>query len=289
MTTKRIAFATYSNAPELVADDLAAVAALEALGARVHAAVWDDPTVHWGAFDAVVVRSCWDYHLKTDAFLAWVDSVESSGARLWNPPSVVRWNFEKTYLADLERKGIPVVPTVWLERGARADLAAILERERWPRAVVKPTVSLSAYETWIASREGGDEARLARMLERGGVMVQPFVEEIRTGGEWSLVFFGGEYSHAVVKRPAEGDFRSQSEYGATKTVTEPPARLVDDARRALEAAGGEVLYARVDGVDAGGLVLMELELIDPELYFLKVPAAAGRFAAALLETQNRPR
>ena len=278
---KRIAFATYAAAPGLVEDDRVAVAALAAAGADVHAAVWDDPAVRWSDFDAVVVRSCWDYHLKTDAFLEWIDRVEASGARLWNPPGVVRWNLEKTYLADLERRGVAVVPTVWLERGAEADLAAILAREGWREAVVKPTVSLSAYETWRTSGEGS--ARLARMLERGGAMVQPFVDEIAAEGEWSLVFFAGEYSHAVVKRPAEGDFRSQSEYGATKTVAEPPAHLVDEARRVLAAVDGELLYARVDGVDrGGGLVLMELELIDPELYFLKVPDAADRFAAALI-------
>jgi glutathione synthase/RimK-type ligase-like ATP-grasp enzyme len=278
---KRIAFATYADAPGLVEDDRVAVAALAAEGAGVHAAVWDDPAVRWSDFDAVVVRSCWDYHLKTGAFRAWIDRVEASGARLWNPPGVVRWNLEKTYLADLERRGVAVVPTVWIERGAEADLAAILAREGWREAVVKPTVSLSAYETWRTSGEG--QARLAGMLERGGAMVQPFVDEIATEGEWSLVFFGGAYSHAVVKRPAEGDFRSQSEYGATKTVATPPAHLVDDARRALAAVDGELLYARVDGVERGGrLVLMELELIDPELYFLKVPAAAPRFAAALI-------
>ena len=282
---KRIAFATYAEAPDLVDDDRVAARAFAARGIEVRPAVWDDPAVRWSDFDAVVVRSCWDYHLKSDAFVAWAASVESSGARLWNPPGIVRWNFEKTYLRDLERRGVPVVPTVWLERGAEADLGEILARASWARVVVKPTVSLSAYETWVAPAEGGD-ARLARMLERGGVMVQPFMEEIVEGGEWSLVFFGGEYSHAVVKRPAAGDFRSQSEYGASKTVTEPPARLVDDARRALAAVDGAVLYARVDGVDARGLVLMELELIDPELYFLKVPEAADRFASAMLRLSS---
>ena len=280
-TMKTIAFATYSAAPDLVDDDRVAAAALAARGADVRAAVWDDPAVRWGDFDAVVVRSCWDYHLKTADFLAWVATVEASGVRLWNGPGVVRWNLEKTYLGDLERRGVATVPTVWLGRGERADLAAILAREGWGRAVVKPTVSLSAYETWTTSGEGGE--RLARLLERGGAMVQPFMEEITSGGEWSLVFFSGADSHAVIKRPAEGDFRSQSEYGATKTVADPPAHLVEDARRALAAVDGDVLYARVDGVDRGGrLVLMELELIDPELYFLKVPAAAARFAAALI-------
>lgn len=283
MTT--IAFATYDQTPSLTDDDRPAADALAARGADVRAAVWDDPAVDWRDFDAVVVRSCWDYHLRPREFLAWVAGVEAAGVPLWNPPDVVRWNFEKTYLRDLERRGVPVVPTAWVERGANLDLRAILEREGWARAVVKPTVSLSAHETWVTSVERAreDEPAARRTLARGGVMVQPFVEEVVSGGEWSLVFFAGEYSHAVLKRPANGDFRTQSDFGGSKTVAEPPAHVLGAARRAVAAVDAPLLYARVDGVEVGGqLLLMELELIDPELYFSKVPEAAARFAGALL-------
>jgi glutathione synthase/RimK-type ligase-like ATP-grasp enzyme len=282
---KTIAFATYDESPSLTDDDRAAAAALEARGARVRAAVWDDPKVAWREFDAVVVRSCWDYHLRPREFLAWVDALEAAGVALWNPPAVVRWNVEKTYLRDLARRGVPVVPTVWLGPGEEPGLAAVLEREGWARAVVKPTVSLSAYETWVTSAEraSGDEPAARRMLARGGVMVQPFLEEVVAGGEWSVVFFGGAYSHAVLKRPAAGDFRTQSDFGGSKTVADPPARVLDAARRALDAVDGPLLYARVDGVEVGGrLLLMELELVDPELFFSKVPEAGARFADALL-------
>jgi glutathione synthase/RimK-type ligase-like ATP-grasp enzyme len=278
------AFVTYAKAPELTADDRVAADELRSRGVEVFAAAWDDPNVAWDEFDVVVLRSCWNYHLHAARFLEWVGRLAGAGVPVVNRPDVVRWNFEKTYLRDLAQRGVPVVPTVWLDRGDDADLAAILERERWPRAVVKPTVSLSAYRTWITSpgRAEADGEAVRELLARGGVMVQPFVDEVVTEGEWSFVFFGGEYSHAVLKRPAAGDFRVQSDFGGAKTLARPEARLVAAARAALDAAGGPLPYARVDAVESGGgLLLMELELIDPELFFSKDPGAAERFARAL--------
>jgi len=281
----RLAFATWRGLPELAPDDRLAAEALRRRGAVIHPLRWDAPSVEGAGFDAVIVRSVWDYHLRPVEFLGWVETLEGAGTRLLNPPAVLRWNHHKSYLRDLTARGVATVPTVWLERGAQADLGAVLADRGWAEAVVKPAISASAHETWITSRSkaGTDAGRLRGLLLTGDALVQPLVPEVRSKGEWSLVFLGGEWSHAMLKRPRDGDFRVQEELGGRAWLEEPPAALVEQARQALAAAPAPCLYARVDGVERDGrLLLMELELIEPVLYFGAAPGAADRFAGACL-------
>jgi glutathione synthase/RimK-type ligase-like ATP-grasp enzyme len=288
-----IALATYAALPALAPDEHPLVAELAAIGIRAAPAVWDDPAVAWGDFDGVVIRSCWDYHLRIDEFFAWIDRVAAMGARVWNPPRMLRWNSRKTYLHDLAAGGIRTVPTLWLAgdgaRRSTLSLEKILEDTGWHHAVVKPVVSASAHETWRLSRDDArvnraiHDARLKTLVAGHGAMVQPFVPEIATDGEWSLLFFGGEFSHVVQKRAAHGDFRVQREFGGTfETMSRPTSRVLDQAERALRAAPGNSLYARVDGVVIeGDLVVTELELLEPSLFLDGDPAAPARFAAAI--------
>jgi glutathione synthase/RimK-type ligase-like ATP-grasp enzyme len=281
----RLAFATWRGLPELNADDLRAALALRNRGAQVDPVVWDAPGVDWTAFDAVIVRSVWDYHLRPLEFLRWVDRVEGAGTRLLNPPGVLRWNHHKSYLRDLASRGVATVPTAWLDRGSRPSLGPLLAERGWAEAVVKPAVSASAHETWRTrpAAAAADQERLQALLLAGDVLVQPLVPEVQSPGEWSFVFFGGAFSHAMLKRPREGDFRVQEELGGRAEWTVAPPALVAQALGALHAAPASGLYARVDGVESGGrLVLMEMELIEPVLYFGAEPAAADRFAAAAL-------
>lgn len=285
-TPHRVALATQAALPALNADDRLLVPALATRGVHASAAVWDDPSVDWATFDAVVIRSCWDYHLKHEVFLAWIARLERAGVAVWNPPAVVRWNAEKGYLRDLALHGVPVVPTRWIERGSDVALHDVLHDAGWQRAVVKPAISASAHETWQTSRHIAepDAARFRSMVDGGRVLVQPFMEAVVTAGEWSVVFVGGEFSHAMLKRARRGDFRVQSEHGGSATRGDPGAHVVEQARRALRAGARDTLYARVDGcVMDGEFVLMELELIEPLLYLGEHPDAADRFAAALVE------
>lgn len=236
-------------------------------------------------FDAVIVRSVWDYHLRPAEFLGWVETLERAGTLLLNPPSVLRWNHHKSYLRELAARGVATVPTVWLERRADANLAGLLAGHGWTEAVVKPAISASAHETWLTSPARGeaDQARFRSLLRAGDALVQPVVPEVRSTGEWSLIFLGGEWSHAMLKRPRDGDFRVQEELGGSAELRRPSAFLVEQARQALAAAPRPCLYARVDGVERDGrLVVMELELIEPVLYFGACPGAADRFAGACL-------
>jgi glutathione synthase/RimK-type ligase-like ATP-grasp enzyme len=288
---KRIALATCAKLPTLNEDDLLLVPPLRELGVTTVPAVWDSPDACWEEFQGVVVRSCWDYHHRLEEFRAWVARLERAGIPVWNPPAVLRWNSHKGYLRDLAARGVPIVPTRWLERGARVDLARLLREAGWPEAVVKPAVSASAHGTWRTSFEtaSADQARLDDQLAAGDIMAQPFVSEVRDGGEWSILFLGGRYSHSVLKRPADGDYRVQWEFGGRAVTMTPPPRLVADAEAVMAAVPGDAVYARVDGVERDGrLVLMELELIEPHLFLGWDAGAATRLAASIGALVTRP-
>jgi len=283
---QRIALATYTKLPSLNEDDLLLVPALRELGVTAVPAVWDSPDVCWEEFQGVVVRSCWDYHRRLEEFLAWVTRLERAGVAVWNPPAVLRWNSHKGYLRDLAARGVSIVPTRWLERAAAVDLAGLLRDAAWRQAVVKPAVSASAHGTWRTSVEtaSADQRQLDELLRAGDVMVQPFMREVRDTGEWSMLFLGGRFSHAVLKRPGAGagDYRVQWEFGGSAVTMAPPGRLLADAEAVMAAVPGHPLYARVDGVEREGrLVLMELELIEPHLFLGWDAGAAARLAGAL--------
>ena len=286
----RVALVTYDARPEPTDDDQLLADALVARGAAVDAIPWSDPSARWAEYDAVVVRSCWDYFRRADEFHAWLDRLERDDARVMNDVRTLRWNADKTYLRELAGRGVPIVPTRWLDRGDAASLEDLRRLAGWSELVVKPTVSGGAHRTWRASpdAEREDERRLAAMIEEGGaVMVQPLIDAVERDGEWSLLFLAGGYSHAVLKRPRPGDFRVQSDHGGSVEPAEPSREMISAAARVLDAiphATEPPLYARVDGcVVDGELLLMELEVLEPELFLRCAPSAPVRLADALLE------
>jgi glutathione synthase/RimK-type ligase-like ATP-grasp enzyme len=288
-TPRAIALVTYDARPEPTEDDALLVHALEARGARVVARPWSDSDAPWSRYDAVVVRSCWDYFRRPVEFHAWIDRVEREGVALFNDAATIRWNADKHYLRDLEARGVPIVPTHWVPRGSARSHAAIRRDTGWGELVVKPTVSGGAHRTWRitpGADESQDDLRLAELAADGDVMVQPMLAEIERDGEWSLLFFDGAFSHAIVKRPRAGDFRVQLEHGGSADPASPSSGLLEAARRALAAAPPAAmppLYARVDGcVVDGEFLLMELELIEPALSLGTARGAAERLADVLL-------
>jgi glutathione synthase/RimK-type ligase-like ATP-grasp enzyme len=285
MPAPRVCFVTCATWPAVSESDGFAARALERRGATVTPLAWNDAAARFDGFDAVVFRSNWDYHHAPDAFLAWLARWEAERVRFWNPPNLVRWNLSKRYLGDLERAGIPVVPTAYLDGREPDALPALLSARGWDTAVVKPVLSASAHDTVLVGP--GEAGAVARTIAAGGmrtpVMVQPFVEEIRSRGEWSLVFIDGSFTHAALKRPAAGEFRVQPRFGGSSAAERPGADLIAAARRALEALPVPPLYARVDGVEtARGFVVMEVEAHEPGLFFVLAPEAAEVFAEAIL-------
>ena len=252
---------TCESLPAIHADDRLVADALQRREFQVTAAVWTDPGIDWRRFASVVIRSAWDYHLDETRYAAWLRRCELDHVNLWNPAAAVLANINKQYLSEFADAGIATVPIQYVERGETQSLRLLLERRNWTRAVVKPAVSASAYGTWctslttaVADQTQFDEAATQRPL-----LVQPFVDGIVTSGEWSIVFFDGEYSHAVLKTPAAGDFRVQEELGGAGEPGHPPPAMVEQARRVLSLAAGPLLYARVDGIERhSAFVLMEL-------------------------------
>jgi len=176
----QVALVTYDTQPGLTDDDRLLAEALVQRGARVTSAVWSDPDVRWDSFDAVIVRSCWDYFHRADEFFAWLDQLDSVGARVLNTTEVLRWNARKSYLRELESIGVPIVPTRWLARGEADSLGALRRDTGWLELVLKPAISGSAHDTWRSSPgdESRDDARLAGMTARGDVLVQPLLDEV---------------------------------------------------------------------------------------------------------------
>ena len=288
-----IALVTYHELPDLADDDRLLVPALARHGLDAVPAVWNDRDTDWSRFTAAVIRSTWDYYHRLPEFLEWIGRLEHLGVALFNPPAVLRWNSDKRYLRDLTAKGIAVVPTLWVEKDAPTSLAAALAAQGWEDAVIKPAVSASAWETWKTSRStaDSDEERFRRLVARGTVMVQPFIEAVAADGEWSLLYLGGTFSHAVLKQANPGDFRVQPRHGGSARVhvpVEPIRRQADAVLQAALTDPREALYARVDGcVVDGGFLLMELELLEPSLFLGLQPGAAEQVAAALAARLGR--
>lgn len=285
----RVALATCRGHPGLIAgDDEALTSRLERAEFRVERVCWDDPDADWAAFDAVLIRTTWDYQERLDEFLGWVDRV-SAETNLFNAPEIVRANVDKRYLATLADAGVPIVPTAWISEPTDAPgIDAILDARDWAWAVCKPVVGAGASGLLIFARH--EAARAARHVnaqleQHPGVMLQPLVESVKTEGELSVVLFDGAYSHAVRKLPAPDEWRVQIEFGGRYTPEQPSRRALDvsvDAVRAL-APAQNALYARIDLVDVDGIgpAVIEAELVEPELFFPWFEQAGDVLAAKL--------
>ncbi|MBB2923516.1 RimK family alpha-L-glutamate ligase [Cellulomonas cellasea] len=255
------------------------VAALRTRGATVTVSPWREPSVTQVPADVVVIRSTWDYQEHPDEFRTVLGAF---AAPVLNPLDVVGWNLHKSYLLELARAGVPVVPTALVRAGSDEPVPDVDA----PEVVLKPAISANAWGLGrfaTGSAEAADHLRT--LTATGDVLVQPYLPEI-LAGERSVVVIGGRVSHAVRKTPAAGEFRVQAEYGGTDTAHTPTAAEVEVAHAALACVPGgpeALLYARVDLVGPEDApLLIELELVEPELFLDLAPGSADRFAAALL-------
>ncbi len=279
-----LAFATSRKVAVMPRDESLLEAALRPHGVRATPVAWDTPGLDWSRFDAVLIRSTWDYHYKIKAFLAWLSDLEKKGVMLLNPPALVRWNMHKSYLLELAARGVPIVETRLLKTGDRVDLALLAEELKWPELIIKPAISATAHRTFRLRGEDAEEWRSSfqNLLAESDLLVQPYLEEIEQEGELSLIYIGSRFSHAICKLPKKGDFRVQSEFGGRVRETAPEPDIKSQARAILDKVSGDWVYARVDGLLVGGrFLLMELELIEPQLFLDKGDKAAELLAEAL--------
>ena len=280
----RVGLVTYHREPDLTEDDRPLISALAGQGLDGVPVRWDDAGADWSEFAALIVRSCWDYHVRHDEFLRWLDALERAKVPVFNPVPLVRWNMDKRYLRELQQRGIAIPETQWLERGDPRSLAELLRGAGWADAIVKPAISASATDTWRTSavNAAGGESRFRELTQRAAVLVQRYVGEIATRGEWSLVFIDGRLSHSGLKRPRAGDFRVQKEHGGSVTPSEPPSAVVDASQAVMDALPHACMFARIDGVETGaGDLLMEAECIEPDLFFRFRPTARAELARAV--------
>ncbi|HKD79977.1 MAG TPA: hypothetical protein VKH81_09800 [Candidatus Angelobacter sp.] len=258
---------------------------LAARGVDARMVDWRDATVNFSQFDLIVLRSCWDYHLHFQEFTEWLLRT-SRVTGILNQVNTVLWNSNKFYLRELEVRGIRIAPTCFVAGGERISEEYRAQMVSWEQMVVKPAVSASAYKTQMFERRNLPSAeKMAALMGGADFLVQQFVPEIQTSGEISFIYIDGDYSHAVLKRPADGDFRVQQEHGGSAELFDPPASLLQQAQAIADAVSpvGDSLYCRLDAVEKDGrLVLMELELIEPELFLGLAEGAAERFATAIV-------
>lgn len=282
---KRLALITYSGLPRGAESERLMLPHLAAAGVETEIVDWRSTTCDFSKFDLIVLRSCWDYHLRAPEFIGWLQRVAQTTPVL-NPIDTVLWNHNKFYLPEVEALDIEIAPTVFVSGSDSIEPDVWRKIKSWPRSVVKPAVSASAHKTWLFDSVAlPEENDLKRRMQGEGFLIQKFIPEIETQGEISFVYIDGQFSHAALKRPAAGDFRVQQEHGGSAEVFHPSAALLTQTDR-IAATVSQVrqsLYCRIDAIARDGkLVLMELELIEPELFVGLAEGAAERFAKAIV-------
>ena len=273
------------NIGEYVSDDELAIGPLSSLGWMVETRSWRDMETDWSGFEAAVIRTTWDYHNHPDSFLESIRSIDAQ-THLENPLELVEWNLRKNYLLDLKAMGVRIVPSVF-EQGPveESNFKAWQDQLDASELIIKPLVSATAGNTFRFSELTGDISDVFKNLD---YIVQPLMKNILCEGEYSLFFFDGKFSHVILKKPAEGDFRVQEDFGGSNRPVSAPPRLIDSAKNVVNLIDPVPLYARVDFVREGGdeFALMELELIEPSLYFRMDKESPRRFAEAFDTRMN---
>jgi hypothetical protein len=255
---------------------------LKELGWHAEEVSWRNDKVDWNSYDAVIIRSPWDYQDDPQAFLKVLQKIEESDAVLENKLDIVKWNIDKTYLRDLESKGIEIVPSLWFDTFSPDLFPTVFSDLESREIVIKPTVSAGADDTFRIHQSNYDVfvEDLETAFADRPFLVQPFMDNITAEGEFSVFFFGDTYSHTILKTPKTDDFRVQEEHGGRLTLVEPEEDLLKTARTMRDMIDPEPLYTRADYVRTADntFALMELELIEPSLYFNMDPESPKRFA-----------
>lgn len=255
--------------------------ALKKHGLSVIRKDWADPDFDWSSTKSIIFRTTWDYFDRFEEFQQWLDRVESQ-TMLINPVPTIRWNMDKHYLRDLEKKGIRVIETKYIKRNERNSLQSIVDETRWEDVILKPTVAASARHTYKLSRSNiaEHEEIFAKLIAKEDMMLQPFQHNITTKGEVSFMLMGGKFTHAILKKAKSGDFRVQDDFGGTVHKYEASEEEITFAEEVVRACEPLPVYARVDVMwdNEDELTVSEVELIEPELWFREYPKAADLLA-----------
>lgn len=268
----------------ILEDDQLLQKELDLLGLSSIRLDWARKDIDWSHYKCAIFRTTWDYFDRFDEFSQWLDAIKAQ-TKLCNPYSIIKWNMDKHYLKDLDSRGIPVVPSHFVEKGNRINIEEELSKSGRDELVIKPCVSGAARHTYRVNKSNFStvETIINELLRKESFVCQPFFESVLTQGEDTLMLFGGEYSHAIRKLAKPGDFRVQDDHGGTVHHHQPDAAQIEFAKRAMAVCDPLPSYGRVDMVrdNQGNLAVMELELIEPELWLRKHPPSAKLFAKAI--------
>ncbi|WP_396151263.1 RimK family alpha-L-glutamate ligase [Flavobacterium sp.] len=281
----KIGILTCARLPELLESDQKLISLFTKENISAKAVIWDDESVDWRQFDYLIFRNTWDYYQKENAFNSWLHKIELLGIKTFNPISVIQKNKHKFYLKDLEKEGITILPTIFLGKNSISNLHDLIPKS-WDKMVIKPAFSAGSYLTKLIDRTEIESIQneFKEHFSTKDFLLQEFRPEIKELGETSFIFFDGKFSHAVNKKPVENDFRVQIQYGGKYTLIEPNIELLEQAKLVLSKIPEKLLYARVDGiVIENKLHLMEIELIEPDLYFDLADGARERFVESFLK------
>jgi len=277
-----ISFITYSGEPHISSDDLPLAQEFARRRILSIAHPWDLAADERRETDAYLMRSAWNYDSDPDAFLLWVDRIVDGGKQLINSRSVIRWNISKDYLFQAEIAGFEIPKTRKFIPGTSSPGSIAKNFASDDLVVVKPCISLSAHSTFLLKKAELQEKIAQLPNTHKAYLLQEYLPEITTG-ELSFVFFDGHYSHCIIKVPKQGDFRVQGDHGATRNLYTPSSEQIEMAATFLQLVPEVPTYARIDVVmRSARMVLMEIEVIDPMLFLGWEPAAAARFADAIL-------
>ncbi|MEQ9207521.1 MAG: hypothetical protein RLN78_09160 [Phycisphaerales bacterium] len=271
----RIAYVSCMELPEPDIDEKPMVEGLRAAGHDAVVVAWDDPDVDWGSFDVALVRATWNYIDDVEAFAAWIDRADQETVLL-NSASTMKWNLHKGYLRDLESGGVPIVPTEFVHAGDAVDVARLSSDRGWDRIVIKPTVGAGSFGTRsFKLSEGESESAQSffdSMAAQRDMMIQEFMDSVETISETALIVIDGQLTHAIEKKPR---FDDQDESVLLRETISDEMREIAD--QVITAAGKEHLYARVDVMPGndGKLLLSELEMLEPSLFFPYCADAVG--------------
>ncbi|MBG6111493.1 glutathione synthase/RimK-type ligase-like ATP-grasp enzyme [Flavobacterium sp. CG_9.10] len=281
----KIALLTCEKLPELTPADQLLIPELAKHDIVAKPVIWSDKTINWKQYDYLIFRNTWDYFEKETEFNLWLDQIEKSGIKTLNSIEIIKQNKHKFYLREMENQGISILPTVFIDKTNSLNLAELIP-SHWKKAVIKPAFSAGSYLTEVfdvanIEKVNADYKDLAQEKE---LLLQEFMPEIQIVGETSFIFFNKKFSHAVNKKPVEGDFRVQSQFGGKYILVQPSQELIEKAQRVVDTFDENLLYARVDGIIIDDeLFLMEIECIEPDLYFDISEGALERFVASIVE------
>jgi glutathione synthase/RimK-type ligase-like ATP-grasp enzyme len=281
----KIALLTCEKLPNLNTEDQKIIPALAKHNIEATAVIWSDKNIHWTDFDYLIFRNTWDYFEKETEFKIWLDQIEQIGIKTLNPIEVVKHNIHKFYLREMEQQGIRILPTIFIDKTNALNLAEVLPAH-WKKAVIKPAFSAGSYltEVFEVSEISAITKQYKSIAAEKELLLQEFMPQIQTLGETSFIFFNKKFSHAVNKKPVDGDFRVQSLFGGKYTLVQPSPELIEKAQKVVNTFEEKLLYARVDGILIDNeLYLMEIECIEPDLYFNLSEYSLNRFVTAIVE------